>query len=104
MKGSPGPVSRRSHVLRTSRLLIAALLALSFAPTARAGFTSIVSFGDSLTDTGNVFAASGGTTPAAPYWMGRASNGPLWVEQLAARLGVAAPTPSLLGGTNYAFS
>ncbi len=66
--------------------------------------TKIVAFGDSLTDTGNEYLASMGTLPPSPpYYQGRASNGPLYVEQLAAQLGVQAPTPSLRGGTNYAF-
>jgi phospholipase/lecithinase/hemolysin len=64
--------------------------------------TGIVSFGDSLTDTGNYFTATG--QPGAPYYDGRFSNGSLWVEYLATQLGVAAPTASLLGGTNYAWA
>jgi hypothetical protein len=48
----------------------------------RAGdITGIVSFGDSLTDTGNYYTATG--EPAAPYYDGRFSNGSLWVEYLA---------------------
>jgi phospholipase/lecithinase/hemolysin len=65
--------------------------------------TGIVSFGDSLTDVGNVYIASGGATPPAPYYQGRYSNGQVWVEYLAKDLGLPAPTPSLAGGTNYAF-
>ncbi len=69
----------------------------------RAGpITSIVAFGDSLSDTGNVFQATG--VPPAPYFNGRFSNGPIWLDQLAARLGVAAPGPSSAGGTNYAWA
>ena len=63
--------------------------------------SQIVAFGDSLIDTGNVFAATG--QPPAPYFDGRFSNGPIWVEYLAGRLGIAAPTPSLSGGTDYAW-
>ena len=71
----------------------------------RAGgdITGIVSFGDSLSDVGNVYLATGGTTPPAPYYKGHYSNGPIWVEYLAHDLGLAAPTPSLAGGTDYAF-
>jgi phospholipase/lecithinase/hemolysin len=89
---------------RWRRLLPVALLALLwFTPNVHAGLiTGIVSFGDSLTDTGNLFAATG--QPPAPYYQGRSSNGPVWVEYLANQLGVAAPTPSLLGGTNYAWA
>jgi phospholipase/lecithinase/hemolysin len=85
---------------RFSALAILTLACLS--PAAQAGdITGIVSFGDSLTDTGNLFAATG--QPASPYDQGRFSNGPVWVEYLANQLGVAAPTPSLLGGTDYAW-
>lgn len=67
-----------------------------------APFSSLVVFGDSLSDTGNLFIATGGTTPAPPYYSGRFSDGPVWVEGLASSLGVAV-APSLLGGTNSAF-
>jgi phospholipase/lecithinase/hemolysin len=44
-------------------------------------------FGDSLSDVGNLYAISGSTFPPdPPYWQGRVSNGPVWVEQLAERL------------------
>lgn len=63
-----------------------ALIALGLAVSAQAGpFTSIQVFGDSLSDTGNVFAASGGTIPPSPYFNGRFSNGPVAVETLAAK-------------------
>jgi phospholipase/lecithinase/hemolysin len=66
-------------------------------------YTGIVAFGDSLTDTGNRYAATGGTDPASPpYDAGRWSDGLLWVEHLAAGLGLPVPTPSALGGTDYA--
>lgn len=65
-------------------------------------FDRVVVFGDSLSDAGNVFALSGGATPPAPYWNGRFSNGPVWVEGFASDLGRSA-SASLTGGTNYAF-
>jgi phospholipase/lecithinase/hemolysin len=83
-------------------LVLVASIGLAPAPVGAGGITGIVSFGDSLTDTGNFYAATG--QPAAPYYQGRFSNGPVWVEYLANQLGVAAPTPSLLGGTNYAWA
>jgi len=56
-------------------------------------------FGDSLSDTGNVFAATGGAFPQSPpYFNGRFSNGPLWVEYLADDLGLPR-NPS----TNFAY-
>jgi 3-phytase len=65
--------------------------------------SQIVVFGDSLSDCGNVFAATGGATPAAPYYEGRFSNGPVWVERLAARLGVPTLSPSQSGGLDFAY-
>jgi phospholipase/lecithinase/hemolysin len=65
-------------------------------------YSGLVAFGDSLTDTGNRYAATGGTDPSSPpYDAGRSSDGPLWVEHLAEGLGLPAPTPSLRGGTDY---
>ena len=59
-------------------------------------FSRIFVFGDSLSDTGNLFQLSGGYPPP-PYFQGRFSNGQLWVEQLADALGV-----SIAPGDNYA--
>ncbi|KAJ3156806.1 hypothetical protein HDU86_003572 [Geranomyces michiganensis] len=47
-------------------------------------FKSMVVFGDSFSDTGNIFKALG--TPLPPYYEGRFSNGPNWVDHLATRL------------------
>jgi phospholipase/lecithinase/hemolysin len=67
-------------------------------------FSNLVVFGDSLTDTGNVFIATGGAVPAAPYFNGRFSNGPVWIDHLAAGLGLpAGAVASFAGGNNYAF-
>jgi outer membrane lipase/esterase len=67
-------------------------------------YSKVVVIGASLSDTGNVFAATGGARPGpAPfYYDGRWSNGPLWIELVAAELGVSA-TRSSAGGTNYAY-
>lgn len=51
-------------------------------------FSSIVFLGESLTDNGNLFAATG--FPSAPYWQGRFPNGPTLAEQLPNLLGVVA--------------
>lgn len=71
--------------------------------TAFAGqFTSIIAFGDSLTDTGNIYLATGGTVPASPpYYPGVFSNGPNWLQYLGLGLGLPV-TPFLAGGTNFA--
>lgn len=66
-------------------------LALGFAAlAANAGpFTNIFVFGDSLSDTGNVSIVTGGAVPGVPYYQGRASNGPLYIDVLAAGLGLS---------------
>ena len=68
-----------------------------------AQFSKIYAFGDSLSDVGNDYAISLHTLPAAPYANGRFSNGAVWVEDLAAKLGLASPQASVLGGTDFAF-
>ena len=83
---------------------LALALALSLTTPASAGpITGIVVFGDSLSDAGNVYAATGNKFPPAPYSAGRFSNGPVWVQQLGSKLGVPVPTPSMSGGSDYAF-
>lgn len=91
-------IKLRTNLL--ARIFLPLLFAL-FAGQASA-FSSLIAFGDSLTDTGNVFALTAGTTPPAPYYNGRFSNGPVWIETFASNLGLSI-NPSLLGGTNYAF-
>jgi phospholipase/lecithinase/hemolysin len=68
-----------------------------------ANFSAEYVFGDSLSDVGNVYLATRGGEPASPYVDGQFSNGPVWVQDLAGRLGLPALTPSLEGGTDYAF-
>ena len=82
---------------------IALALLGSIASSAQAtNFNAIYVFGDSLSDAGNAFIATGGAAPAPPYVNGEFSNGPVWVQDLAGKLGVATPTASLAGGTDYA--
>lgn len=54
----------------------------------KVGFSSLVFFGDSLTDNGNLFALTG--QPAPPYVNGRFSNGPTYAEIVPGLLGVTA--------------
>lgn len=62
------------------------MMLLAFTSIASAdSFSSVIVYGDSLSDNGNLYAATG--KPSAPYWNGRASNGPVAVEQLAAMIG-----------------
>ncbi len=84
-----------------------AIAALAIASTQATGgqIKGIVSFGDSLSDVGNFYAASGGTVPPTSYGYvaGNFTNGMNWVQYLAKDLGVAAPTASVNGGTDYAY-
>ncbi len=86
--------------MKTLRLTLAAAalsLTASLAPAATVGgYTSFFAFGDSLTDNGNLFAASG--LPPFPYVAGRFSNGPTWAEYVAARFAKAG-----LFAANFAF-
>jgi outer membrane lipase/esterase len=66
-------------------------------------YSDLFVFGDSLSDTGNILIATEGNIPVSPpYFMGRFTNGPVWIEGLAERFGLQV-APSLAGGTNFAF-
>ncbi len=76
-----------------------------------AGYSNMFVFGDSLSDSGNILLASPSLSflplkpvPGAPYFQGRASNGPVAVEVLAQHLQLSL-TPSLApsGGNNFAY-
>lgn len=96
---------------RSARLAVAAAALFlaacssdeSTAPAEAPLFSTMVVFGASLDDVGNVCNQSPAACPPAPYFSGRASNGTLWVELVAQRLGATA-TPARTGGTNYAYS
>lgn len=86
--------------------LVTTLLIASLSPAVAddASISELVVFGDSLSDTGNVYWATGFQLPPSPlYFEGRFSNGPVWHEVLAEWLGVAPAAPNLIGGTNYAW-
>ncbi|BEV70970.1 MULTISPECIES: SGNH/GDSL hydrolase family protein [unclassified Paludibacterium] len=52
-------------------------------------FNRLISFGDSLSDTQNLFSGSQWIMPDRHSWfIGRFSNGPVWVEHLARMLGL----------------
>ena len=60
-------------------------IVLAMTPIANAGaYSAVFVYGDSLSDTGNIYNASGHTIPQSPpYYNGRFSNGPLAVEYMA---------------------
>jgi outer membrane lipase/esterase len=89
---------RRSVVLLAVIMGLASIMAWSATPT----YDNLYVFGDSYCDVGNIYAATSGAVPPAPYYNGRFSNGPIWLDHVAGFLGVPL-TASLLGGTDYAF-
>jgi phospholipase/lecithinase/hemolysin len=58
-------------------------------PKAPDDFSSLVYFGDSLSDNGNLFSLFG-LPPSPPYFEGRFSNGPTYAEIVPGLLGVTA--------------
>jgi outer membrane lipase/esterase len=83
-----------------ARTLFGVLCAAGFYFNLTAGyaqdFSNVITFGDSLSDNGNLFALTTSLVgivpdvepapPSPPYFNGRFSNGPVWVELLAERL------------------
>jgi phospholipase/lecithinase/hemolysin len=68
-------------------LVLAAILTASTSLARASSFSSIVVYGDSLSDNGNLYAATLGLVPGAPYVNGEFSNGPVAVQQLSTLLG-----------------
>jgi phospholipase/lecithinase/hemolysin len=92
--------------VRRTLWALMAFYCLGFAPiaarAAAAPYDAIYVFGDSYCDVGNIFTATGGQIPPSlPYFKGRFSNGPIWIEHVASAWGLPM-TPSLDGGTDYA--
>jgi phospholipase/lecithinase/hemolysin len=91
------------RIRQTCLSLGVAVLALTSATGALA-FSQVVAFGDSLSDTGNLYTSLGGAAPSAPYSNGRFTNGPVAVEVLAKQLSVPlvdlAYGGALTGSTN----
>lgn len=86
--------------------LALALPAAQASLNAGPSFSSLLVFGDSLSDTGNTQAVLGTFAPianAAGYGPnGRFSNGPVWHEPMATSLGLPLATRSRSGGSNHA--
>ena len=87
---------------RTLTAALAASLGL-FCSVHAFAYTAVYSFGDSLSDAGNLYNLTGGGDPQSPYSNGRFSNGAVWVQDLSVELGLPAVQASLSGGTDYAY-
>jgi phospholipase/lecithinase/hemolysin len=88
------------HILRAA----CAAVAIAGGAIQAFAYNDVVVFGDSLSDVGNVYGASFGLVPASPpYYQGHFSNGPIWVEEMAAKQGLPAVVRSRNGGNNYAY-
>lgn len=92
-------------VSRPGLALAGSLMLSLLSPGAMAGpYPALYAFGDSLSDAGNDYILSSGEIPASPpYSDGRFSNGPVWVQDLSQALGLGTLTPSLHGGTDFAY-
>ena len=79
-----------------SVLIAAGGLLLAAAPVGAGAtaYNKIVVFGDSQSDVGNFYLATGSAWPASPYYKGRFSNDSLWVEHLASTYGLTDLTPN----------
>lgn len=82
--------------MKKSVYLLAACTALPVNAGALGPFDEIFVFGDSLSDGGNLQVIAPEFVPNPPYPNGQFTNGETWTTQLGL-------TPSLLGGTNFAF-
>lgn len=83
--------------------IISSLCAVFFSSmVAASSLSNIVIFGDSLSDTGNFYEFSEHQFPTSPpYFEGRFSNGPVWVEHLMQSW--FPENPALSPIENYAF-
>lgn len=86
-----------------TRFIVSLFGAILLCGSAQAVYTAHYVFGDSLSDSGNFNALTGGVVLTAPYWQGRFSNGPVYSELVSAGLGLTANPYWVDGqGTNYA--
>lgn len=104
-----GPIERAimGVVMKTKSIVMRGLAALILAgcfigPAAASAYDGLYVFGDSLSDVGNLYAQYGQPV-SPPYSEGRYSNGNLWIQDVAASLGLGPVTPSYLGGNDFAY-
>jgi outer membrane lipase/esterase len=89
---------KSTWILTAAFLGLAAITAQAATPT----YDSLIVFGDSYCDVGNLYLATGGAEAAPPYYNMRFSNGPIWLDHVAGFLRLPL-TPSVLKGTDFAF-
>ncbi|VAI80205.1 unnamed protein product [Triticum turgidum subsp. durum] len=91
-----------------SRLFLVVLaLVRAFSATAKPHYTGVLSFGDSLADTGNELARTGGGLASVPPYgetffghpTGRASDGRVVLDFIVEALGMPSPKPYFAGKT-----
>ena len=95
-----------SRFLRNAAAAALAVAAFGVAASAASAqtYNRLVVFGDSLSDNGNLYAATGGGTPTSPpYFEGRFSNGPVFTELLGFDAGRYTAGAPVTGSVNYAF-
>ena len=96
-------MSRFLRSAALAALTIAAAGTMASAASAQS-YSRLVVFGDSLSDNGNLFAATGGASPTSPpYFQGRFSNGPVFTELLGFNAGRSAAGAPVTGSINYAY-
>jgi phospholipase/lecithinase/hemolysin len=84
------------HVSASLCAIGLAMLVGAAAPAFASPFSAMYVFGDSGSDVGNVFISSAESEPAAPYFDGRYSNGPIVVDDLANTFGLAPLVPAVM--------
>ena len=81
-----------SPTVTLSLFLVASLVAEANANR----FSRVIAFGESSTDSGNVFELSEAQfSPSPPYFNGGWSNGPVWLDMVSEQLGFGLSVPSL---------
>ena len=101
MKSETSPTVVRCRLAITS--FLSTVIVSSVAHAVAAEYTEMIVFGASLDDAGNLHARFPEALAPPPYFEGRFSNGPVWVEVLAEKLTIPVPQASEKGGTNYAW-
>lgn len=80
-------------------VVLVLLLFSVFSYAGNSRFSKVIIFGDSLSDTGRIYALTGGAIPPSPpYYNGRFSNGPNWAEYFVPKF-----QPYYIPGDNYAY-